>query len=90
MAITLSDDAAKLAVASIKRYFLEELDHEIGDLKAALVLDYFLREIGPSIYNGAIVDAQTYMRDRVADLDGACSAPEFSYWPPKSSVRRGR
>ncbi|HVX38250.1 MAG TPA: DUF2164 domain-containing protein [Gemmatimonadaceae bacterium] len=89
MNITLSPDATKQAVASIKRYFLEELDHEIGDLKAGLVLDYVLKEIGPSIYNSAIADAQAYMRDRVADLDGACSAPEFAYWP-KSSVRRVR
>lgn len=89
MTITLSDDATKQAVASIKRFVLEELEQDIGDLKAGLILEYFLKEIGPSIYNGAIADTQAYMRDRVADLDGACSAPEFAYWP-KSSVRRVR
>ena len=89
MTITLSDDATKQAIASIKRYVLEELDQDIGDLKAGFVLEYFLKEIGPSIYNAAIADAQAYLRDRVADLDGACSAPEFAYWP-KSSVRRVR
>jgi uncharacterized protein (DUF2164 family) len=87
MTITLSDDAMTQSVASIKRYFSEALDQDIGDLKARLLLDFIVKEIGPSIYNGAIGDAQAYFRDRVADLDGACSAPEFAYWP-RSSVRR--
>jgi uncharacterized protein (DUF2164 family) len=51
------------------------------------MLEFILKEIGPSIYNGAIADAQTFFRDRVADLDGACTAPEFAYWP-SSTVRR--
>lgn len=88
MTITLPDDARKQAVASIKRYVLEELDQDIGELKAGIMLEYFLKEIAPSVYNAAIADAQTYIRDRLVDLDGACSAPEFAYWP-KSSVRRG-
>jgi uncharacterized protein (DUF2164 family) len=87
MTITLPDDARKQAIASIKRYFLEELDQDIGELKAGLVLEFFLKEIAPTIYNGAITDAQTYVRDRLVDLEGACSAPEFAFWP-SASVRR--
>jgi uncharacterized protein (DUF2164 family) len=88
MPISLPDVARKQSIASIKRYVAEELDQDIGDLKAALLLDFILKEIAPTIYNGAIVDAQTFLRDRVADLDGACAVPEFAYWP-SSSVRRG-
>ena len=80
MKITLSDDVQKRAVASIRNYFDEALDQEIGDLKAAMLLEFFLVEIAPTVYNAAISDAQTYLRDRVADLDGAYSAPEFAYW----------
>jgi uncharacterized protein (DUF2164 family) len=87
MTIAVSDDVRRQAIASLKRYFEEELDQDVGDLKAGLFLEFILKEIAPSIYNGAIVDAQTYLRDRVADLDGACSVPEFAYWP-KASVRR--
>jgi uncharacterized protein (DUF2164 family) len=88
MTISISDAARSQSIASIKRYLAEELDQDVGDLKAGLLLEFILKEIGPTIYNGAIADAQTYLRDRVADLDGACSAPEFAYWP-SSSVRRG-
>ena len=68
-------------VASIKRYAAENLDEEIGDLKAGLLLEYCLKEIGPSIYNQAIADAQAYLTGRVADLEGVCHEEEFGYWP---------
>ena len=87
MTIELSDTARKQSVASIKRYFLEELEQDIGELKAGLVLEFIIKEIAPSVYNAAIGDAQAFMRDRVADLEGVCSVPEFAYWP-SGSVRR--
>ena len=90
MTIKLPDDARKQSIASIKRYFAEELDQDIGELKAGMVLDFVLQEIAPTVYNGAISDAQTYLRDRLVDLDGACTAPEFAYWPSASVRRKSR
>lgn len=87
MNVSLTDEARKQSIASIRRYFAETLEQDIGDLKAALMLDFILKEIAPSVYNGAISDAQTYLRDRVADLEGACSAPEFAFWD-RPGVRR--
>ena len=81
MPITLSPETIKRLVASIKRYAAENLDEEIGDLKAGLLLDYCLKEIGPSIYNQAIADAQAYFTGRVPDLEGVCHEPEFGFWP---------
>jgi uncharacterized protein (DUF2164 family) len=82
MAITISPETRKQLVASIKRYAVENLDGEIGDLKAGLLLDYCLKEIGPAVYNQAIADAQSYFTGRVADLEGVCHEPEFTYWVP--------
>ena len=81
MPITLSPETTRRLVASIKRYAAENLEEEIGDLKAGLLLEYCLKEIGPSIYNQAIADAQAYFTGRVADLEGVCHEEEFSYWP---------
>lgn len=81
MPITLSPDTTRRLVASIKRYAAENLDEEIGDLKAGLLLESCLKEVGPSIYNQAIADAQAYFTDRVTDLEGVCHEPEFGYWP---------
>lgn len=83
MPIELPDDTAAKIVASLKRYFKEQRDEELGDLQAKLLLDFIVKEVAPSIYNSAIIDAQTFLRDRVADLDGACFEPEFGYWREK-------
>jgi uncharacterized protein (DUF2164 family) len=80
MAITLTPDARTRALASIKQYVSENLDQDLGDLQAGLLLDFVLKDIGPSIYNRAIQDAQTYLQDRVADLEGVCHEQEFGYW----------
>jgi len=80
MSIKLQKDAEKYLVGSIKRFFVEELDADIGDLKAARVLEYLVREIGPSIYNQAIADAQTYIQEKAAELPGSRFEAEFDYW----------
>jgi uncharacterized protein (DUF2164 family) len=90
VSIELSRDTEQRMIASIKRYFAEGMDEEIGDLKASLLLSYFLEELAPSIYNEAIADARAFMRDKVADLEGTCFEPEFGYWQDEGRKRRGR
>ena len=85
--ITIPDAAKKQAVLSIQRYFAENLDEEIGDLKAALLLDYFLAEHGPTIYNRAIADAKSFFDERAADLGAFCYHAEFPYWKPAKPTR---
>lgn len=65
---------------SLRRYAEEELEIEIGDLKATLLLDYILEEIGPTIYNEAIQDAKAFFFDKIEDLDGTCYEAELPYW----------
>ncbi len=79
MPITLSDDTKQELIASIKRYFAEERDEEIGDLGASLMLEFVLKEVGPSVYNQAIKDAQARLQTTVADLDLTLHEPEFGY-----------
>lgn len=90
MSITLHPDTSRQLQASIKRYFAEHLDEDIGNLKAGMLLDFCLREVGPVIYNRAIADAQAFLEARVADLEGVCHEEEFTYWAPKGSARPDR
>jgi uncharacterized protein (DUF2164 family) len=90
MAIELSPETTKQLQSSIKRYFAENLDQDIGDLKAGMLLDYCLREIGPSVYNQAIADAQAYFQGRVGDLEGVCYEKEFTYWTATTRVELGK
>jgi uncharacterized protein (DUF2164 family) len=80
MTIEISKEKKKRLIESIMRYFAENMDEDIGDLKATLLLDFCLREIGPTVYNGAIFDVQAYMQDRLADAEASMYEPEFSYW----------
>jgi len=80
MPIVLTPEVTKQLQASIKRFTAEHLDEDVGDLKAALFLDFCLAEIGAVAYNQAIADAQQYFQARTADLDGVYYQPEFSYW----------
>ena len=80
MAIKLEKETEKYLVDSIKRFFAEDMDDEIGDLKAKRILDFCTREIGPSIYNQAIADAQAYFQEKASDLGGARYEAEFDFW----------
>lgn len=78
--VNLQPDTEQYLLESIKRFFLQELDENIGDLRARIVLDYFVREIGPSVYNQAIADAQQTLERAVSDLSGVRYEPEFDFW----------
>ncbi|PSB06211.1 hypothetical protein C7B62_23435 [Pleurocapsa sp. CCALA 161] len=52
----------------------------MGDLKAALLLDFCLREICPTVYNQAIIDARSFVDSKLSDLEDTCYEPEFDYW----------
>ena len=64
-----------------------ELELELSDVQIAMLLRYVLLEIAPSAYNAGLAAAEVYLRDQVADLEGACAEVEFAYWP-QGSVRR--
>ena len=78
------------AIASLKRYFEENMPEPLGDLPVGLLLDFFLEEVGPAIYNRAIHDAQSRMQTRVADLTGELFADEFQYWLRAEARRKKR
>ena len=63
-------------------YFDERLEQKIGDLQAQLLLDFFLEELAPTVYNRAIFDAQAFVQERIVDIDATCFEPEFAYWKP--------
>jgi len=80
MAIKITEDTAHRLIESIQRYFSENMEEPIGDLKAKLLLDFCVREIGPAIYNQAIQDAQSHLQNKVAEMDADCYEAEFGYW----------
>ena len=90
MNIELSKEARAQAIASLQRYFEENMAEPIGQLPAGLLLNFFLEEVGPAVYNRAVADAQTRMEQRVIDLGGELFADEFQYWPRVDAKRKSR
>lgn len=80
MTIELHKDARKQAVLSIERYFLDNMDEKIGNIQAAALLNFFVEEIGPSIYNQAVLEVQERLQARVMEVDIELHEDEFGYW----------
>lgn len=57
-------------ITAIKTYFLKERDEDLGDLAASFILDFFLEEMAPHIYNQGVHDSYKYMGERIEDLLG--------------------
>lgn len=72
--------ARREAIASLQKYFKQELEQPLGQLPGGMLLDFFLAEIGPAIYNRAIADAQSQLLARVQDLDIELHEEPFRYW----------
>ena len=76
MRIKLSDERRALLIRETQTYFNDELDDEIGELRAGLVLDFFIKSVGPAVYNQAIQDARGFIQDKLIDLEGEFYEPE--------------
>ncbi len=76
MRIELRDERKAKMVIAIQRYFQENLDEELGELGAQLLLEFFIRELGAPVYNQAIRDAHDFIQDKLVDLAGELYEPE--------------
>ena len=52
-----SEEQKSDIIHKIKRYFVEELDEDIGQFDAEFLLEFFGNEIGPYYYNQGLQDA---------------------------------
>jgi len=80
MPIELDKPVRDQAIASIQRYFEQHMDDKIGNIAAGALLGFFLEEIGPTIYNKGVADAQAAIQARVAEIDIEVHQDEFGYW----------
>ena len=88
MSIELSKEDRSQAITSIERYFRENMGEPIGNIAAGALLGFFLDEIGPSIYNRAVLDVQERLQSRVAELDFEVHEDEFTYWRKYDKARK--
>lgn len=68
--IKLSKEKREEMITSIKNFFLNERDEELGDLASSLIMDFIVEELAAEFYNQGIEDSYKYMMDRCEDLLG--------------------
>nr|WP_033062228.1 DUF2164 domain-containing protein [Clostridium botulinum] len=66
--IVVDKQKKKVMIDSIKEYFYNEREEELGDLAAGMILDFFLEELAPEIYNKGVYDAYEYSLERIEDV----------------------
>jgi len=90
MTIEISKEARKEAIASIERYFAENMEDKIGNIAAGALLGFILEEIGPVIYNKAVTDVQERLQSRIMEVDIEIHEDEFQYWRKFDQLRKRR
>ena len=82
--VRLSKDTHQAAMDSLLQFFDRELGEPIGNLAAAELLDFILIELGPLMYNQAVVDVQARLQSTLLDLDQEMHQDELPFWPQKN------
>lgn len=83
MAIELDKNQTSDMVVSLQRYFRDELEFELSEMRARFLLSYVLKEIAPFAYNQGVKDSEAYFHAKAEDLSGACFEPTLTYWVKK-------
>ncbi|WP_420477588.1 DUF2164 domain-containing protein [Brevundimonas sp. FT23028] len=76
--IRFSREEIAAITAKLRPYFRDELDVELRDLPAEMLIDFLAREIGPFFYNRALYDAQAVLKQKADDLAEAVAGLERS------------
>lgn len=80
MSIDIPKEDRTQAITSIARYFRENMDEKIGNIAAGALLGFFLKEIGPLVYNKAVADVQERLVARILEVDIEIHEDAFQYW----------
>jgi uncharacterized protein (DUF2164 family) len=70
MRIRLSPERRTSLVRAIKEYCSNEFDESLSDFRAQALLDFFVRELGPPVYNQGVRDASSFMQEKLSDIEG--------------------
>jgi uncharacterized protein (DUF2164 family) len=74
--ISLSSERRSMLIETIQRHFAEEFDESLSDFRAERLLDFFVAELGPPVYNQGVRDASSYIADKLVDIEGEVSEIE--------------
>lgn len=68
--IELEREDRQEAVRLLREFFQETREETLSEFQASALLDFFLRYVGPGIYNRAIADSHAFLLQKLDDLYG--------------------
>jgi uncharacterized protein (DUF2164 family) len=76
MRIDLSEERKQDLLKILNGFFRQEFDEELSPYRAQRILAFFIKALGPPLYNQAIADARAFMAQKLDDLDAEFYTPE--------------
>ncbi len=70
MRIRLSAERRSALIEAIQGHFAAEFDEPLSEFRAEALLDFFVAELGPPVYNQGVRDAAGYVADKLSDIEG--------------------
>lgn len=68
--IQLSPERRAALLAAIEQHFSEAFDEPVSRFRAEGLLDFFVRHLGPPVYNQGVHDAAAHLAEKLADIEG--------------------
>ena len=66
--IKLTPPIKEKIVYELQSYFENEREEDLGNIGAELLVDFILKEVGPMIYNQALIDVHELMEEKLDDI----------------------
>ncbi|WP_373084359.1 DUF2164 domain-containing protein [Zhongshania sp.] len=66
--IEFSAEEKAMIIDKVQRYFVAELDQDIGKFDAEFLIDFFSEEVGAYFYNRGLNDAKAVLEEKLASI----------------------
>jgi uncharacterized protein (DUF2164 family) len=70
MKVRLSPERRAALLEQLVAHFAAEFDETLSPFRAEALLDFFLRALGPPVYNQGVRDAAAFVQSKLADIEG--------------------
>lgn len=70
MRIRLAPDRRAALLRALKEHVAAQFEEPLSDFRAEGLLDFFVRELGPPVYNQGVRDAAAFLQAKLADIEG--------------------
>lgn len=79
--VKIKKDQYDRLLDTTRAFLTDELDVEVSYFNARKIADFFIHELGPTIYNQAIQDAHQFAQHALMDLESTLYEPETPHDP---------